>query len=63
MSKEEQSPEGEEGLDMEIHQGESKSIARQEALKHIKKQHPQRDVPRVDEDQLPPEGEAGGEAP
>jgi len=32
----------------EAQQGEPRSIARQEALKHIKKQHPQRDVPRVD---------------
>ena len=32
----------------EAQQGEPRSIARQEGLKHIKKQHPQRDVPRVD---------------
>ncbi len=32
----------------ELQQGESKGIAKQEALKHLKKQHPQRDVPRVD---------------
>lgn len=39
-----------EEQDMEAQQGEAKSIGRQEALKRIKKQHPQRDVPRVDED-------------
>jgi hypothetical protein len=31
----------------EVQQGESRSIAKQEALKHIKKQHPQRDIPKV----------------
>lgn len=32
----------------ELQQGESKGIAKQEALKHLKKRQPQRDVPRVD---------------
>lgn len=47
MIKQEQPPtrEFEEG---EVQQGESRSIAKQEALKHVKKQHPQRDIPRVD---------------
>lgn len=38
----------------EIQTGEQKSIAKQEALKHIKKQHPQRDIPKVDEDEAQP---------
>lgn len=34
--------------DWEGQEGMTRSIARQEALKHLKKQHPQRDIPRID---------------
>jgi len=44
-------PGKEQNLEDEIQVGEQKSIAKQEALKHIKKQHPQRDIPKVDEDE------------
>ena len=47
MSKQEQPQTGEFEED-EVQQGEARSIAKQEALKHIKKQHPERDIPRVD---------------
>lgn len=47
MEKEKQPRTRQEELD-ELQQGESKGIAKQEALKHLKKQHPQRDVPKVD---------------
>lgn len=47
MSKQEQPLAGEFEED-EVQQGEARGIAKQEALKHIKKQHPQRDVPKVD---------------
>lgn len=33
--------------------GGGRSIAKDEALKHIRKQHPQRDVPRVDTEEPP----------
>lgn len=46
-------PRAEQYLEEEVHMGEQKSIAKQEALKHLKKQHPQRDVPRIDEDEKP----------
>lgn len=34
--------------DLEIQVGGGKSIARNELLEHLRKQHPQRDVPRID---------------
>lgn len=34
--------------EIEIQVGGGKSIARNEILKHLRKQHPQRDVPRID---------------
>jgi len=47
-------PKPEQFKEDELQQGEPRSIARQEALKHIKKQHPQRDVPRVDGEEREP---------
>jgi len=32
----------------EVQQGDMRGIARQEKLKRLRKQHPQRDIPRVD---------------
>ena len=34
--------------EIEIQVGGGKSIARNEILEHLRKQHPQRDVPRID---------------
>lgn len=49
MSEQKQPPEEqEEEIIEEGQHGEEKSTARQEALKHIRKQHPKRDIPRVD---------------
>ena len=47
MSEQERPQAGEFEED-DVQQGEPRSIAKQEALKHVKKQHPQRDIPRVD---------------
>lgn len=50
--KEEEAP-----LEPEIQQGEERSIGRDERLKRVIKQHPQRDEPRVDSvepDETPP---------
>jgi hypothetical protein len=33
--------------------GGNRSIARGDALKHIRKQHPQRDIPKVDTEEPP----------
>lgn len=44
-------PGKEQNPEEEIQMGEQKSIAKQDALTHIKKQHPQRDIPKVDEDE------------
>lgn len=49
--------EEEEPLEPEIQQGEERSIGRDERLKRVIKQHPQRDEPRVDSvepDETPP---------
>lgn len=44
-TKEKAQPEEEE---IEIQVGGGKSVARNERLEHLRKRHPQRDVPRID---------------
>lgn len=49
MGEQKQPPEEqEEEIIEEGQHGGEKGIAREEALKHIRKQHPKRDIPRVD---------------
>ena len=52
MSTEER-PDRNELEEEELQQGGGKSIAREEALKHVRKQHPQRDIPRMDTEEPP----------
>lgn len=49
MSEQKQPPEEqEEEIIEEGQHGGEKGIAREEALKHVRKQHPKRDIPRVE---------------
>lgn len=52
MSEEERQEPGEFEEEGPQHGG-GRSIAKEDALKHIRKQHPQRDIPKVDTEEPP----------